>query len=107
MDKLTGIGQKGYSCTKQCQEVLINIVDSISTLKANGTRQRYCGRRHNKRYDSTGLENSAVASLGPDRVNSLHLSQWKKSVLCSSCDGVPLKFKKEKARAFNVLAQKI
>ncbi len=36
MDKLTGIGQKGYSCTKQCQEVLINIVDYISTLKANG-----------------------------------------------------------------------
>jgi hypothetical protein len=36
MDKITKVGQKGYSSTKQCQEVLINIIDSIQSCKANG-----------------------------------------------------------------------
>jgi Reverse transcriptase (RNA-dependent DNA polymerase) len=33
MDKLTRIGQKGYSKTKQCQEVLISIVNGIAKCK--------------------------------------------------------------------------
>jgi len=36
MDKITQVGQKGYSSSKQCQEVLINIIDSIHTCKSNG-----------------------------------------------------------------------
>jgi hypothetical protein len=38
MDKLTRIGQKGYLESKQCQEVLINIVDGIPKLKCQGKR---------------------------------------------------------------------
>jgi hypothetical protein len=53
MDKLTGIGKKGYSCTKQCQEVLINIVDSISTLKAHGKNGALVSLDIKKAFDST------------------------------------------------------
>ncbi len=35
MDKITLVGQKGFSSTKYCQEVLIGIVDSINSLRFN------------------------------------------------------------------------
>jgi hypothetical protein len=38
MDKLKKISHKGLSNSKQCQEVLINIVDSINNLKTNNKR---------------------------------------------------------------------
>ncbi len=40
-------------------------------------------------------ENSAVASLYPDKAILLIIRPLKR-VLCSFCDGVPLKFEKEK-----------
>jgi hypothetical protein len=33
MDKITRVGQKGFSSTKYCQEVLIGIIDSVNHLK--------------------------------------------------------------------------
>jgi hypothetical protein len=36
MDKITAVGQKGYSSTKQCQEVLINLLDDIQICKNSG-----------------------------------------------------------------------
>ncbi len=33
VDKITWVGQKGFSSTKYCQEVLIGIVDSVHHLK--------------------------------------------------------------------------
>ena len=34
-DKLTNVGQKGYSNTKQCQEVLFSLFDAIQNCKKN------------------------------------------------------------------------
>ena len=36
MDRITSVGQKGYSSSRQCQEVLMNIIDNIQTCKNNG-----------------------------------------------------------------------
>jgi Reverse transcriptase (RNA-dependent DNA polymerase) len=33
IDKITNVGQKGYSKTKQCQEVLISIIEGIKKCK--------------------------------------------------------------------------
>ncbi len=38
MDKLTKVSQKGFSGSRQCQEVLINIVDAIHKLRATNRR---------------------------------------------------------------------
>jgi hypothetical protein len=48
-------------------------------------------------------ENSAVASLCPDKAILLIFKPLK-MVLCSSCDGVPLKFKKKNGRASSLPA---
>jgi hypothetical protein len=53
MDKLTGVCQKGYSGSKQCQEVLINIVDSISRLKAENKKGALVSLDIKKAFDST------------------------------------------------------
>jgi hypothetical protein len=77
MDKLTGIGQKGYSCTKQCQEVLINIVDSISTLKANGKNGALISLDIKKAFDSTSHKYLQLVynffNFGPNFVRWLNL----------------------------------
>jgi len=36
MDRITSVGQKGYSSSRQCQEVLMNIIDNIQTCKNSG-----------------------------------------------------------------------
>jgi hypothetical protein len=36
MDRITMVGQKGYSSSRQCQEVLMNILDNIQTCKNIG-----------------------------------------------------------------------
>jgi hypothetical protein len=36
MDKITAVGQKGYSSSKQCQEVLIYLLDDIQICKNSG-----------------------------------------------------------------------
>ncbi len=33
IDKITAVGQKGYSSSRQCQEVLINLIDDINLCK--------------------------------------------------------------------------
>jgi len=38
MDKLTPIGQKGHSKTRRCQEVLINLIESIEQCKRTNKR---------------------------------------------------------------------
>jgi hypothetical protein len=77
MDKLTGIGQKGYSCTKQCQEVLINIVDSISTLKANGKNGALISLDIKKAFDSTSHKYLQLVynffNFGPNFIRWLNL----------------------------------
>ncbi len=53
MDKLTGIGQREYLATTQCQEVLINIVDGITKLKCEGKRGALVSLDIKKGFDST------------------------------------------------------
>jgi hypothetical protein len=53
MDKLTNVCQKGYSNSKQCQEVLINIIDSINKTKVSGNRGALVSLDIKKAFDST------------------------------------------------------
>ncbi len=53
MDKVTRIGQKGFSSTKYCQEVLIGIVDSINNLKFKNKRGALLSLDIKKAFDST------------------------------------------------------
>ncbi len=53
MDKLTNVCQKGYSSIKQCQEVLVNIIDSISRIKAQGKKGVLVSLDIKKAFDST------------------------------------------------------
>jgi hypothetical protein len=77
MDKLTKIGQKGYSSSKQCQEVLINIVDSISTLKANGKKGALISLDIKKAFDSTSHKYLQLVynffNFGPNFIRWLNL----------------------------------
>jgi hypothetical protein len=77
MDKLTKIGQKGYSSSKQCQEVLINIIDSISTLKANGKKGALISLDIKKAFDSTSHKYLQLVynffNFGPNFIRWLNL----------------------------------
>jgi exonuclease III len=53
MDKLTKVCQKGYSSSKQCQEVLINIIDSVNKIKVSGNRGALVSLDIKKAFDST------------------------------------------------------
>jgi hypothetical protein len=53
MDKITKVSQKGFSNSKYCQEVLINIVDSIHTVRHSGRRGALLSLYIKKAFDST------------------------------------------------------
>jgi hypothetical protein len=53
MDKLIGLCQKGYSSTKQCQEVSINIIDLVSKLRVEGKKGALISLDIKKAFDST------------------------------------------------------
>ena len=42
MDKLTPVCQKGYSSTRRCQEVLIQLLENIENCKKLGKKQQSC-----------------------------------------------------------------
>jgi hypothetical protein len=81
LDKLTKIGQKGYSSSKQCQEVLINIliniIDSIGTLKANGKKGALISLDIKKAFDSTSHRYLQLVdnffNFGPNFIRWLNL----------------------------------
>jgi Reverse transcriptase (RNA-dependent DNA polymerase) len=51
-DKITIVGQKGYSNTKCCQEVLISLIDAISELKSTGKKGCIISLDIKKAFDS-------------------------------------------------------
>jgi hypothetical protein len=53
MDKITRVGQKGFSSTKYCQEVLIGIIDSISHIKKREKKGALLSLDIRKAFDST------------------------------------------------------
>jgi hypothetical protein len=77
MDKLTGLCQKGYSNSKQCQEVLINIIDSVSKLHAEGKRGALISLDIKKAFDSTShrylQQVYGFFNFGPNFVQWLNL----------------------------------
>jgi Reverse transcriptase (RNA-dependent DNA polymerase) len=52
IDKITNIGQKGYSKTKQCQEVLIQIITGIENCKKKNVRGGILSLDIKKAFDS-------------------------------------------------------
>jgi hypothetical protein len=95
MDKLTGIGQKGYLESKQCQEVLINIVDGISKLKHENKRGALISLDIKKAFDSTSHKYLQLVygffNFGPNFIKWLNLISTNRraciildSELCSS-----------------------
>jgi hypothetical protein len=77
MDKLTGLCQKGYSNSKQCQEVLINIIDSVSKLHAEGKQGALISLDIIKAFDSTShrylQQVYGFFNFGPNFVRWLNL----------------------------------
>jgi hypothetical protein len=77
MDKVTRIGQKGFSSTKYCQEVLIGIVDSISNLKFKNKRGALLSLDIKKAFDSTShsylQEAYKFFNFGPNFIRWLNL----------------------------------
>ncbi len=53
MDKITRVGQKGFSSTKYCQEVLIHIVDSINHINVRKKKGALLSLDIKKAFDST------------------------------------------------------
>ncbi len=53
MDKITQVGQKGFSGTKYCQETLIHIVDSINHLNFRKKTGALLSLDIKKAFDST------------------------------------------------------
>jgi hypothetical protein len=53
MDKITKICQKGYSKSKQCQEVLISIIEGINKAKKNKKKGALISVDIKKAFDST------------------------------------------------------
>ena len=56
MDKLTPTAQKGYSCTKQCQEVLIEIIEVINDCKIKQKNGALLSLDIQKAFDCIGHE---------------------------------------------------
>jgi hypothetical protein len=53
MDKITRVGQKGFSSTKYCQEVLIGMVDSINSINRKNRNGVVLSLDIKKAFDST------------------------------------------------------
>jgi arsenate reductase-like glutaredoxin family protein len=77
MDKITRIGQKGFSKTKYCQEVLIGIIDSISQLRYRNRSGALLSLDIKKAFDSTShsylQEAYRFFNFGPNFIRWLNL----------------------------------
>jgi hypothetical protein len=77
MDKITHVGQKGFSSTKYCQEVLIHIVDSINHINVRRKRGALLSLDIKKAFDSTSHSYLQQAykffNFGPNFIKWLNL----------------------------------
>jgi hypothetical protein len=77
MDRITKIGQKGFSNTKYCQEVLIGIIDSINHLKHRNKKGALLSLDIKKAFDSTShsylQEAYKFFNFGPNFIRWLNL----------------------------------
>jgi Reverse transcriptase (RNA-dependent DNA polymerase) len=56
MDKITNVGQKGYSKKRQCQEVLISLISGIKQAKKNNVKGLLISLDMKKAFDSLSHE---------------------------------------------------
>jgi hypothetical protein len=84
MDRVTKIGQKGFSNTKYCQEVLIGIIDSINHLKHRNKKGALLSLDIKKAFDSTShsylQEAYKFFNFGPNFIRWLNLIGTNRSV---------------------------
>ncbi len=77
MDKITRVGQKGFSSTKYCQEVLIGIIDSVNHLKKREKNGALLSLDIRKAFDSTSHSYLQQAykffNFGPNFIRWLNL----------------------------------
>jgi hypothetical protein len=77
MDKITHVGQKGFSSKKYCQEVLIQIVDSINHINVRRKRGALLSLDIRKAFDSTShsylQEAYKFFNFGPNFIRWLNL----------------------------------
>jgi hypothetical protein len=77
MDKITTVAQKGFSGKKYCQEVLINIVDSINHVNTSRRHGALLSLDIKKAFDSTSHEYLQLAykffNFGPNFIRWLNL----------------------------------
>jgi hypothetical protein len=77
MDKITRVGQKGFSSSKYCQEVLIDVIDSISAINKQKKNGVLLSLDIKKAFDSTSHSYLHMAyqffNFGPNFINWLNL----------------------------------
>jgi exonuclease III len=77
MDKITRVGQKGFSSTKYCQEVLIDVIDSISAINKQTKNGVLLSLDIKKAFDSTSHSYLQMAyqffNFGPNFIKWLNL----------------------------------
>jgi hypothetical protein len=77
IDQVTQVGQKGFSSTKYCQEVLIGIIDSINHLKFRRKQGAILSLDIKKAFDSTShsylQEAYKFFNFGPKFIRWLNL----------------------------------
>ena len=54
MDKLTPVCQKGYSTSRRCQEVLLQLIENIDQCKKNNKNAALLSLDIKKAFDSIG-----------------------------------------------------
>jgi len=90
MDKMTPTCQKGYSSTRYCQEVLIQVIEGIEKCKINGIRGAVISLDIKKAFDS--LSHSYLQSVykfynfGPNLIKWITLLSTKRRA-CIILDG--------------------
>jgi hypothetical protein len=77
MDKITCVGQKGFSSSKYCQEVLIDVIDSISAINKKKKNGVLLSLDIKKAFDSTSHSYLQMAyqffNFGPNFIKWLNL----------------------------------
>jgi hypothetical protein len=96
MDKITQVGQKGFSSTKYCQEVLIHIVDSINHINVRRKSGALLSLNIKKAFDSTSHSYLQQAykffNFGPNIIRWLNLIRTNRKACIILGDGTYSEF---------------
>jgi hypothetical protein len=91
MDKITAVGQKGYSNKKHCQEVVMSIIEGISKCKTTNIRGAVVSLDIRKAFDSIShsylLSCLRFLNFGEKFINAIKLlcTNRKASIIMGHC----------------------